>query len=281
MTKILITGSEGFVGKHLISTLTKFQIASIGVDFKNGDIIDETTWRNYPKAEIVIHLAAKSFVPDSWIHPEEFIKCNIIGTTNALNYCRKHRAKLVFLSSYLYGNPVSLPIPESAKLEPTNPYALSKGIAEEICQFYCDKFDLDTIILRPFNIYGPGQPKYFLIPEIINQVKNNPEINVQDFEPKRDYVYIMDLVNAIIKTIDINIKGCSIINIGSGISYSVKEVIDIIQILNGSNKPVFSKNEKRRDEIMDTIADTQKAKNVLAWEAQWSLRDGITQLLNN
>jgi nucleoside-diphosphate-sugar epimerase len=281
MNKILITGSSGFIGKHLFSTLSKLKYSVCGFDINNsGDVVDEKTWNHFPKADVVIHLAAKSFVPQSWQYPGDFIKCNVIGTTNALNYCKKNNAKLIFLSSYMYGNPISLPIPESAKLDPTNPYALSKKISEDICQFYCEKFGLDAIILRPFNIYGNGQPVNFLIPQIISQVKNNSEIIIKDSEPKRDFVYINDLINAIIKSIEINIKGYSIFNIGSGVSYSVMELINIIQKLNMSNKPIISTNERRRDEIMDTVADIQKAKNELGWEPEWTLHDGLSQLLN-
>lgn len=280
MTKILITGSTGFIGMHLLSALSKLEYSIYGFDLDDGDVAEEKTWNHFPKADVVIHLAAKSFVPNSWRQPADFIKSNVLGITNSLNYCLEHKAKIIFLSSYLYGNPISLPIPESARLDPTNPYALSKKISEEICQFYCSKFGLDAIIFRPFNIYGPDQPENFLIPQIINQVLHSPEIVVQDLEPKRDFVYIDDLVEAIIKAVDINLKGCSIFNIGSGLSYSVKEIIDIIQNLNNSNKPIFSNNKRRRDEIMDTIADTQKAKKELNWEIHWSLHKGLAQVLN-
>ena len=204
-----------------------------------------------------------------------------MGTTNALNYCKNHGAKLIFLSSYLYGNPDILPIAESAKLESTNPYALSKRIAEEICQFYYEKFGLDAIIFRPFNVYGPGQPENFLIPEIINQVRNDNKIILKDLEPKRDYVYIGDLINAIVKAIDVDIKGFSVYNIGSGVSYSVQEVIDFIQEISHSNKPVISKNERRRNEIMNTIADIQKAKTELGWDIKFSLYDGLAKLITH
>ena len=281
MSKILITGSSGFIGQHLIMALSKLNLIFYDFDIINGDVADEKTWAVYPKADIVVHLAAKSFVPNSWNQPGDYIHCNVMGTTNALNYCKNHGAKLIFLSSYLYGNPDILPIAESAKLESTNPYALSKRIAEEICQFYYEKFGLDAIIFRPFNVYGPGQPENFLIPEIINQVRNDNKIILKDLEPKRDYVYIGDLINAIVKAIDVDIKGFSVYNIGSGVSYSVQEVIDFIQEISHSNKPVISKNERRRNEIMNTIADIQKAKTELGWDIKFSLYDGLAKLITH
>lgn len=280
MTKILITGSSGFIGQHLQKALSKLRVTVYSVDLVNGDVADPETWKAYPQADILIHLAAKSFVPNSWNQPADYIHCNVMGTTHALDYCKNNGAKIIFLSSYLYGNPDILPIPESAKLEPTNPYALSKRIGEELCEFYCEKFNQDAIVLRPFNVYGPGQPESFLIPEIIHQVRNNKKIILNDLGPKRDYIYVGDLVNAILNVIDKKLKGFSVFNIGSGISYSVQEVVNMIQEINHSNKPVVSKNERRRNEIMNTIADIRKAKTELAWDINWSLYDGLAELMS-
>jgi len=281
MNSILVTGSSGFIGKHLITALSKLKYNIYGVDYPDGDVVNKSTWDSYPKANVVVHLAAKSFVPDSWLNPEDYIKTNAISTTNALNYCKKNNAKLILLSSYLYGNPISLPIPESAPLCPTNPYALSKKIAEDICNFYCDKYGINAIILRPFNVYGPGQPNNFLIPEIIKKVKNDKVIIIKDLEPKRDFVYIDDLIGAILKVIKTNIIGCSTYNIGSGLSYSVKEIIDMIQKICNTNKPIYSKNERRQGEIMNTVADIKKTKTELGWEVHWSLQEGLLELIKH
>ena len=280
MNKVLITGSSGFIGSHLQEALANLNVQTYCYDIAEGDVSDASTWNQYKKANVVIHLAAMSFVPDSWQHPGDFLRCNLLGTINALDYCMRHEAKLILLSSYLYGNPKSLPIPETTNLEPTNPYALSKKVSEEVCQFYCKFFKINVIVLRPFNVYGPGQPQNSLIPEIIDQVKNNDKIIVNDFEPKRDYIYVTDLVDAVIKSIETNIEGFSAFNIGSGESYSVKEVIDLIQKINNSNKPVISKNVRRRNEIMNTIADVHKAKIILGWKINWSLTKGLSALLS-
>src|SRR5207249_744087 len=119
-----------------------------------------------------------------------------------------------FLSSYLYGNPSSLPIPETAPLVATNPYALSKRLAEEACRFYADSFGTSITVLRLFNVYGKGQHKSFLIPTILEQVKCSEQIGVKDLTPKRDYVHINDVVGAILKAAEPR-KGLNIFNIGS------------------------------------------------------------------
>lgn len=274
MTRIVLTGATGFIGKHLAPALRRAGHELFEANSELGDVGEESTWLRFPKAEVVIHLAGKTFVPDSWADPAAFIKCNLFGTIAALNYCKKHNAHMVFLSSYLYGNPQSLPIPETAALIATNPYALSKKLAEEACQFYSDRFGINITILRPFNVYGPGQPANFLIPSIVRQVCAGCTIEVKDLEPRRDYVFITDLVDALLKSVKPP-NGIDIFNIGSGKSYSVAELIQIAQRIKNTNLEVVSSTERRREEIMDTVADISYANKKLGWQPIVSLEDGI------
>jgi len=232
----------------------------------------------FPQAEVVIHLAGKNFVPESWSDPTVFIKCNLLGTVAALNYCKKYNARLVFLSSYLYGNPQTLPIPETAPLIINNPYAFSKKLAEEACHFYSEIFRINIIILRPFNVYGPGQPEYFLIPSIIRQITSGEVIQVKDLEPRRDYVYINDLIDVIVKAIEMNNIN-NVFNVGSGVSHSVAELIQVIQDIKHTKFPVHSSEERRKNEVMDTVADITAIKQVLGWAPRWTLNEGIKQML--
>ena len=278
MKNVLVTGANGFIGKHLISKILdskKYHV--IKVDRNYGDICIEGTWKKLPACEIVIHLAGKTFVPDSWKFPQKFIDTNVNSTIQALNYCKKNSSKLIFLSSYLYGNPKKVPISENTIVDPTNPYTLSKKIAEDICKFYSEKFRVKTLILRPFNVYGKNQKEIFLIPSIIKQINLLKEINVKDLKPKRDFIYIKDLVEAIIKTLNLE-KSFEIINIASGLSYSVEEVISFIQKIKGTNLTIKSSNENRIDEIMDTQADIKKAKKLLDWQPIWTLEKGIKDI---
>ena len=278
MKNILVTGSSGFIGTHLLSKLlkdNKYKI--IKMDRSFGDITNTATWSNVPKCGIVIHLAGKTFVPDSWKNPESFINTNVIGTNLVLNYCRQNNSKLIYLSSYLYGNPKKIPIDEKEPVKTTNPYTLSKKIAEDLCNFYSRNYGVNVLILRPFNVYGPNQKEHFLIPSIIKQVNLEKEIRVKDLKPRRDFIYVKDLIEAITKTIELKMN-FEIINIASGTSYSVSEVIEEIQKAKGINLKVKSTEEIRNDEIMDTKANIKKAKKLLNWSPQWSFKKAIKDI---
>ena len=278
MKKVLITGSEGFVGKNLIRYLKNYSYIVKTSDQAN-DLKLSASWKQFEKCDCLIHLAGKSFVPQSWEAPAQFIENNILLITNALEYCRINKTKLIFLSSYLYGNCKSLPIKEDSPIEANNPYALTKLLSEKLCQFYKENFQLNHLILRVFNLYGPGQPNNFLLSKIINQVKYEKFIQLESLKPKRDYVYIDDLCSAIVKSI--NYEGHeNIFNIGSGKSYSVKEVIDIVQSIYGTSLDVLEKKISRKNEIFNTLADINLAKKELGWAPIYSIKEGLKKVKN-
>jgi nucleoside-diphosphate-sugar epimerase len=254
--------------------------AVIEADSRSGDVADQSTWRALPTADIVVHLAGRSFVPDSWTQPTEFIRTNALGTIGALDYARERQARVVFLSSYLYGHPQTVPIPETAPLVATNPYALSKKLAEDACRFYAESFGVSVTVLRPFNVYGPGQSEEFLIPSIIRQIMAGGPIRVRDLEPKRDYVYVTDVVRSIVKAVD-HANTFRVLNIGSGTSHSVRELIDMIQTVWGTQLPVLCEGKRRKDEVMDTVADISEAQRHLHWSPEWTLSRGVANLRVN
>ena len=278
MSRVLLTGSTGFIGKF-----AKIRLLDDGHDvfeFKDykGDITDPCVWEKIPKVDIVIHAAALTFVPDSWTYSYDFFNVNFMGTICALEYCKKFKARLIFFSSYLYGNQKIIPIVEEAELNCLNPYSLSKKLGEDACKFYSDNYSISVSVIRPFNIYGPGQNDIFLIPQLLKQIINGKEVIVKDLKPKRDYVYIHDLIDLISKIIDKDFRFI-VVNAGSGVSYSVIEIINIIQGIVGSNLEITSTDQNRNAEINNSLADITKAYEYFNWKPQWTFSAGIIDIL--
>ena len=279
--RILVTGSSGFVGRNLVEELKRHNVEVVTLTDLKAKRVDIRDWKKIKEImdiDIVYHLAAITSVPFSFENPGETYDVNVLGTLNILELCRSCNAdKIVFASSYVYGQPQYLPIDEKHPLQPTNPYARSKILGEELCRAYNTDFGVKCIILRPFNIYGVGQSKNFLIPSIIAQLRYG-KIELKDPEPKRDFIYISDVIDAYIKAGEF--KGnFDVFNIGYGKSYSVKEIVDKIIYLYGKDVKVKYSGERRKNEIMDTIANIKKAKEKLGWKHSVEIDNGLSNIL--
>lgn len=277
--KALVTGSNGFVGRSLVEALKDEGADVIEFDIANGqDITDWNIIESLEKVDIVFHLAAIVFVPYAWENPQEVYNVNVLGTLNILEYCRNNDVKkMVLASSYIYGPPEYLPVDEKHPLNPNNPYSRSKLLSEKLCKAYHDDYGLNCIIIRPFNIYGKGQNESFLIPKIIKQLPNG-KITLKDPNPKRDFIFLDDIIEAYILSglAEIDYEA---INIGSGKSYSIKEIADKIVELHGNPIDVSYSNEARKNEILDVVADIRKARVVLGWEPKFSLEKGLSEIV--
>jgi nucleoside-diphosphate-sugar epimerase len=272
--QILVTGADGFIGRYLASALTEQGADVLGHSACNGDIA--TTSLSYDAGH-VYHLAARSYVPDSWTATQDFYATNVLGTVNVLELCRRTGASLTLISSYVYGPPQFLPISEEHPLAAFNPYSHTKIMAEEAARYYARQFGLRVAIVRPFNIYGPGQRASFLIPTVVEQALSPDcsEIQVSDPRPKRDYLYVSDLISLLLA-----IRGREgVYNAGYGISASVAEVVEIVNSLIPKPKRLVSRDAERRAEVMDVVADIGKARRELAWEPRVSLREGLRKVL--
>jgi nucleoside-diphosphate-sugar epimerase len=276
-SSILVTGASGFLGRRLVDVLRRRGEAVITHSSRDGDLA-----RVRPQARDVrhvYHLAAKTYVPDSWIRPKDFYEVNVLGTINVLEYCRENGASLTLVSSYVYGRPERLPITEDHPLRAFNPYGHSKLLAEEVARFYQENYGAVVTIVRPFNLYGPGQPGQFLIPTLIRQALSpaSAAITVADLRPKRDYIYVDDLVDLLI------LAGAApqggVYNAGTGVSTSVQEVAECIVALAGTNKPVVSKQDERPNEVLDTVADITRARTRLGWRPTVDLREGLARTI--
>lgn len=275
--RILVTGSNGFVGKNLVEELQRQDAEVLTLSDHSGhriDIRDQKIAKEIQDIDIVYHLAAKTYVPYSFEKPRETYEVNLLGTLNILDMCRSNNIeKIIFASSYVYGQPQYLPINEKHPLQPTNPYMRSKVLGEELCRAYYADFGVKCIILRSFNIYGPDQNMNFLIPSIIIQLQNG-KIELKDQEPKRDFIYISDVIGAYIKAGEFN-GDFDVFNIGYGKSYSVKEIVDKIIQIYGKDVKVKYTNERRKNEIMDTVSDIKNVREKLGWKPDVDIDTGL------
>lgn len=280
--KILITGYSGFIGSYLLKKLKQTEHQLILVDIANGtDICDWQQVKQYEGMDVIVHLANLSFVPASYEQPKRFYETNYLSTLNMLELCRLNNAKMVFFSSYIYGHPQYQPIDENHPTQAFNPYAQTKVICESLCEGYNRDFKVPITIFRPFNIYGTGQNPDFLIPSIIQQAKTG-KIVIKDDRPKRDYIHVEDIVDAIITAIETENADKSIqkYNLGSGLSYSVKEIVDMVRGLFDTEIEYICTHEIRPNDVMDTIADISKIQNELHWKPSVSILDGLTKMVS-
>lgn len=279
--KILITGYSGFIGSYLQKRLESSAHELILADITNGvDICDWKQVAVFDDVDIIVHLANLSFVPASYENPKRFYETNYLSTLNMLELCRLRNARMIFFSSYIYGHPEYQPIDEQHPVQAFNPYAQTKVICESLCQGYSRDFKVPITIFRPFNIYGVGQNPDFLIPSIIQQARAG-KITVKDDRPKRDYIHVSDIVEAIVAAIETKqtTDDLRTYNLGTGISFSVKEIVDLVRDLFNTEIDYLCTNEFRPNDVMDTVADISKIKNELHWSPAVSIREGLQKML--
>jgi nucleoside-diphosphate-sugar epimerase len=278
--KIVVTGATGFVGKWLLPALVREGHRVIPRSSKDGDISRDglqIAGADLGGVTHVIHLAGRAFVPDSWVSPPAFYDTNVTGTAQAAEFCRRHKAHLILASSYVYGRPRQLPIPEDHPVEAFNPYGHSKILAEQVAQYCSQTFGFPVTIIRPFNLYGPGQDRRFLIPTLVHQMlDDSPAIEVSDLRPRRDYVYVEDLVEIFLAALD---HSPGIYNAGSGVSVSIGELVEMISAAAGVTKPLISREAHRPNEILDVAADVSKAARELNWSPRTPLAEGLSRIV--
>jgi len=279
--KIAIAGSEGFVGSNVCAQLTTAGHEIIPIDVTKGvDLCDADVVNQIPQIDCFIHLANLVFVPASYTDPAKFYRVNYLTTLNALEVCRKWNARLVYISSYIYGPPQYLPVDENHPICPFNPYAQTKVICEKMCEGYHRDFGVPVSIVRPFNIYGVGQQGKLLIPEIIGQLKEGKIIiQLKDASPKRDYINVVDVAKAIITCAMSNVS-YGVYNVCSGESLSVREITEIInRNLKHKVKFAFTTSD-RPNEVDESRGSWEKLKN-LGWFPSISFEEGIIEILKS
>jgi len=295
--KFLITGAAGFLGSALANQLAREGNLVRGLDdlstgdpssltpevaFTRGDINDRPKlWTLMQDVQCVYHLAARVLVPESLLYPREYNQVNVGGTVTLMEAMRDVGVRrVVFISSgAIYGNQANQPVAESATPEPRSPYAVSKLAAEYYVRTIGQLWGIETVVLRVFNAYGPGQhlpPVHApVIPAFLRQARLNGTLVVHsDGQQSRDYVYLDDVVSGMSAAASIPAANGQIINIGSGKETTVRELAKLaVLVTGGKPEVVYNPRTERGPDRM--CADLSLAQQVLNYQPQVSLLDGL------
>jgi nucleoside-diphosphate-sugar epimerase len=276
----IVTGASGFVGRRLADRLTALGHRVHALSRSHGFDVRTDALPDGP-VDHVFHLAARTGVAEAWRDPLDFFEINSLGTFRILDQCRRRGYPVCHLSSFLYGNDVSDGAKETDPIRPDNPYALSKYIGEQLCGFFGSHFGLQAVILRPANIYGPGQSENFLIPHVIAQLidARAAEIVVQDLAPRRDYIHVDDVVDGMLAAMEA--PAGSIFNLGSGTAYSVEEIIVRACEVAGLHKPYRASGAPRPHEVAISRMDTTAARRGLNWQPKISIDRGLQSVIES
>ncbi len=308
--RILITGVNGFLGRHLAKTLiarghevtgfgrsVKCEVTGIS-NYVQGDVLDQPAIeRAMQGLEAVVHLAALTAHRDIIDNKFNALETSYLGTKrvlDAFSHCLSMKKFLYSSTGKVYGKAKPLPFTEELPPQPLNVLGKSKFMTEQLIEFYSHFQPNRTtpkdlyfqkksyLILRIFNVYGPDQRDNFLIPTILNQLKDDPSrVSLGDVTSKRDYIYIDDAIRALVLTLESDaIYGYSVFNVCSGQSRSAEEIVSEISALLGRRIEIRTNPELyRTDEVPDEYGSYDCIRKTLGWTPQNFLRDGLKKTL--
>lgn len=298
---ILVTGAAGFLGSALANRLAADGHAVRGLDdlsagdparlsprvlFTRGDVSDRPKlWTLLQDVDCVYHLAARVSVPESVLYPREYNTVNVGGTVSVMEAMRDAGVRrVVFASSgAVYGDQGSKPLVETQTPDPRSPYAVSKLSAEYYVHTIGVLWGIETVALRVFNAYGPGQPLPAahapVIPRFLRQAQNGASIVIYgDGAQTRDFIYVDDAVDALVAAATAECVDRQVINVGSGQETSIRELARMVSEAVGMRaEPLFSNAENAGASRMR--ADLTLAAEKLGFSPRVSLEDGLRRTL--
>jgi len=303
--KVLITGADGFIGSHLVEELVKKKAKvrafvyynsfnSWGwleclpkstlnkIEVVSGDIRDSHgVAKAVVNVDIIFHLAALIGIPFSYHSPDSYVDTNIKGTLNILQAARAMNVDKVFhtSTSEVYGTAQYAPIDERHPISPQSPYAATKSAADDLALSFYKSFGLPVTIIRPFNTFGPRQSARAIIPTIISQIYAGEEnIKLGSLDTIRDFNYVQDTVDAFVSMGGKKGTDGEIYNVGSGQEISIKELVDLIQMIT-KKKVSFTTDKERirpaKSEVGRLICDATKIQKACGWSPQRNIEEGL------
>jgi len=308
--KIFLTGSEGFIGSHLVEELliNGYQVKALcqynsfnswgwldsfsqnlldEIEIVSGDIRDFNGLKTLMKGcDSVMHLAALIAIPYSYFSPESYVDTNVKGTLNVVQAAKELNLKrvLVTSTSEVYGTAMYVPIDEKHPKQPQSPYSASKIGADSIADSFFRSFDLPITIVRPFNTYGPRQSARAIIPTIISQLLNGiKEIKLGDLTPTRDLLFVKDTVKAFIEIYNSNDLIGQECNIATNSEVSMQNVADtLIQLINKDAKIITDLDRIRpeKSEVFRLFGDNSKIQKYTNWKVENNLINGLKKTID-
>ncbi len=299
--RFLITGAAGFLGSALSNRLAAEGHTVLGLDdlstgdpkvlspavqFTRGDVNDRPKlWTLLQGVDCVYHLAARVIVPESILYPREYNQVNVGGTVTLMEATRDVGVRRVVLisSGTVYGNQATQPVLETAIPNPRSPYAVSKLAAEYYTRTIGALWGIETVSLRVFNAYGPGQhhpPVHTpVIPSFLRQAWENGTIVIHgNGEQTRDYVYVDDVVTAMVAAATAADVNTLTINVGSGTEVNIRELARLaVEVTGGHPEVVY--NPRNEGGLSRLRADLTLAREKLGYEPKTSLIEGLKTTL--
>lgn len=305
--KVLVTGSDGFIGSHLTETLLdegcsvrafvyynsfsswgwldslpKEKLAAI--DVFTGDVRDPNGVRTAVRdRDIIFHLAALIGIPFSYHSPDSYVDTNIKGTLNILQAARDIGVEktMVTSTSEVYGTARYVPIDENHPYQAQSPYSATKIAADRIAESFYRSFGLPVVIVRPFNTYGPRQSARAVIPTVITQLlAGKKEISLGNLQPTRDFVYVRDTVEGFIEIAKSDRTIGEEINIATGSEISIRELVErLIEMIYPEAK-IATMDERIRpatSEVERLLGCNKKLLSLTDWRMKYDLTRGLHQ----
>jgi NAD dependent epimerase/dehydratase len=306
--RVLVTGAAGFIGSHLchalvdrgarVTALCRYtsrreagNLAALPaevrseVDVHFGDLRDrDFIGRLVGDAEAVFNLAASISVPYSFEAPREVVMTNVEGTLNVLSAAAACGTRMLQMSSSeVYGTAQYTPIDERHPLDAQSPYAASKVGADKLAESFHLSFGLPVVIARPFNTYGPRQSLRAVIPTVIAQALAGGDLRLGSLTPTRDFVFVRDTVDGLIRLIEHGETAGGTFNIATGEDVSVAHVVELVGEIVGRELRVQSVEERvrpERSEVHQLLGDASKLQALTGWEPRTDLRTGLAAVVD-
>jgi UDP-glucose 4-epimerase len=308
MSKWLISGAAGFLGSHLVEQLVAHQIPVVAVDnLSAGRLQFLSPFTNHPRFKfacvdvrdeaaiaqliveetpsVVVHLAALHFIPAAVRNPGLAFDLNVDGTRSILCACR-HTAvqRFWFASTADVYKPSEKPHQESSDIGPFNVYGVTKWMGEDLVRSEAKSYpERHFMIGRLFNLYGTRDPSPHVLPEIISQLRASSSnvLRLGNVTPSRDLVPVVDAARAVIETVNRSVPGVMVLNIASGISLSIEELVERISLVLGRTLTIEVDPDKVRSVERPFLrADIQALKSLLGWTPHSNILQGLHELLN-